>query len=132
MNSIKHIIFKLPEYYFILLVLLVGFTPPFSFNPISIAVSILLVLQIVFKYKLSGLILSILLVVVNAFMLVAVISEFKEFASFTDDAYKLLFVGSSLWCLNMLFAGVMIYKYSFLNQPINLSNASHLESQTGV
>jgi len=69
-------------------------------------------LQIVFKNKISGLILGFSLILVNMFMLFALISEFKEFSAFDQSALQLLFGGLFIWALNMLLAVVMIFKYA--------------------
>ena len=112
MKKAKQILIKFPEYYLIVLVILGGYTPPFVFNPIFIGLAAILILQIVFKNKISGLLIASIFLLTNLYMLGALISEFNEFHEFNNSAKQLLFVGLSLWSLNMLSSGVMIYKYS--------------------
>lgn len=46
-------------------------------------------------------------------MLLALMSEFNEFTSFSPEARNLLLVGISLLFLNIVAIGIMIYKYSY-------------------
>ncbi len=121
----KQFLIKFPEYYLLVLVILSGYTPPFSFNPISIVLAAILILQIIFKNKISGLFIAGIFLLINLYMLAALISEFNEFPEFNMDAKQLLFVGLSLWSLNMFSSIVMIYKYA---KADNLNN-SQIEYQ---
>ncbi len=112
MKKAKQILIKLPEYYFIVIAILAGYTPPFSFNPIFVGLAFILILQIVFKNKISGILLGSAFLLMNLYMLGALFSEFIEFTEFNNKAKQLLFVGLSLWIWNMLLSVTMIYKYS--------------------
>ncbi len=114
MEKIKLILPKLTEYYLIVLVLLSGYTPPFLFNPLSIGIAAVLILQIIFKNKITGLLIAGLFAVINLYMTFALISELSEFTSFSIKARNLLLGGLSLIILNFVVAGIMIYKYSYL------------------
>ncbi|MGV6830100.1 MAG: hypothetical protein ACWA5P_00880 [bacterium] len=107
---------KIPEYYFILLVLLVGFKTPFSFNPFALLFAILLGLQIYFKFKTTGLLLGVFFLFINLYFLGALLSEYAEYIS---GGSKLLWVGVPIWVLNMTMAIVMIYKYVQLPNSIS-------------
>ena len=52
-----------------------------------------------------------LFLLANLYFIGALISEFNEFAEFTTNAKQLIFVGLSIWTLNMVIAITMIYKY---------------------
>ncbi|HKL04059.1 MAG TPA: hypothetical protein VJ911_10295 [Cryomorphaceae bacterium] len=112
MKKAKQLLIVVPEYYLIILVLLAGYTPPFSINPLCIGVAIIPMLQIVFKHKVSGILLGSIFFMVNLFFLGALISELLEFTSFTSNAIQLLVGGLSLWVLNLISSISMIYKYS--------------------
>ena len=116
----KKIIIRFPEYYLALLIILSGFTPPFSFHPLIVAMVCIPILQIVFKNKVSGLIIAALFLFVNLFMLGALISETSEFVKFTSDTRKLLLGGLSIWSFNMFAVGVMFYKYMKADQEKTL------------
>ncbi len=116
----KTILFKLPEYYLIIIAFLTGYTPPFYINPIFAVIIFLLILQIIFKHRISGLIIGALFFFVNLYFLGALLSEFYEFTEFNSSAKKLLFVGLSIWVSNLVFSGGMFYKYAVddsKNQP---------------
>jgi hypothetical protein len=111
MKKIKQILMKFPEYYLIVLIILAGYTPPFTFNPMFVGLACIPILQIIFKNKISGLIIAILFLLANLFMLGALISELREFTEFNNSAKQLLVGGLSLWCFNMFAFSVMLYKY---------------------
>lgn len=120
---------KFPEYYLLVLVLLAGFTPPFSFNPLSLVIAGIVILQIIYKNKISGLFIAGLFLIINLFMLGALISEFTEFSSFDSSAKQLLVGGLAIWCLNSCAIGIMIYKYVTLDG--SSSSSLNYNSQKG-
>ena len=103
---------KLPEYYLIILAFLSGYTPPFSINPVAIGVVAIVILQVAFKNKISGLIISSIFLLVNLFMTGALFSELNEFQTFNADAKKLLFGGLLILGFNLLMSIMMISKYA--------------------
>lgn len=111
MKNINRILAILPECYLIILVFLYGYTPPISINPIAIGLLLILILQMIFKNRVAGIIIATLLILVNLFMLFAGIAEFNEFSTFNDGAKQLLFVGLSLFIVNLAASAVMIVKY---------------------
>ena len=52
-------------------------------------------------------------------MLMALMSEFNEFPTFNFEAKKLLFVGLTYFILTIVVSGIMIYKYSTLENKQN-------------
>jgi putative effector of murein hydrolase LrgA (UPF0299 family) len=107
----KNLLLKLPEFYFLVLIFLAGYTSAFSIAPFYIVLMIVLILQIIFKNKVSGLLIGGLIFFCNLFFLVALLSEFKEFTEFDIEAQKLLFVGFSVWIVNIIASGTMMYRY---------------------
>ncbi len=128
MKKVKQILMKFPEYYLVVLTILVGYTPPFGFSLISIGLAAVLIFQIVFKNKISGLLIASIFLLINLYMLGALISEFNEFPEFNNSAKQLLFVGLSLWSLNILSSGVMIYKYS-KTESVNNSQIEYKQQE---
>jgi len=108
----KSLFFKLPEYYFIVLAILAGYSPPFYINPIFIGFIVILILQIIFKNRILGLTLGILFFLINLYFLGALLSEFNEFTEFNSSAQQLLFVGLTIWIVNCMVSITMIYKYA--------------------
>lgn len=91
MKNLKQILLSFPEYYFVVLALLSGYTPPFYINPIFIGIALILILQIIFKNKIVG---------------IAI-------------AAQLLFVGLALFIFNIFTWGVMIYKLQLKGEKPN-------------
>ncbi len=121
----KKLIYTLPEYYFLILVVLAGYSPPYYVNPIFIGIAFILVLQIIFKNKISGIIIAMLFFLANLYFLGAVLSEFNEFEVFNSKAQKLLLVGLSIWVTNLLFSIIMILTYA--TNMFNRNSKSTLE-----
>ncbi|WP_157514543.1 hypothetical protein [Mangrovimonas sp. TPBH4] len=113
MNQLKFLLQEFPEYYLTILVLLAGFTPPISIHPFSSLLAILLILQIVFKNKLSGLLITTVFVIMSMFMFLSLLSELSEFTIPSTNAAKLLLVGLPLSVLNILAVVIMVKKYAF-------------------
>jgi len=116
----KKLFFKLPEYYLIILAVLAGYAPPLYINPIFIGIVVILILQIIFKNRISGILLGLLFFVINLFFLGALLSEFNEFNEFNNSAKQLLLVGLTIWIVNIILSMTMIYKYSNHNFKKNL------------
>lgn len=125
MKKFKQLLIQFPEYYLIVLVILATYKPPFFINPIVIVFVAILVLQIVYKNKISGLIIAGLFIAVNLFMLLALISEFSEFPIVNVEALQLLFVGLSLIILNLGSSAIMIFKYLLKEETV--SNPMHMD-----
>lgn len=107
----KKIVFKLPEYYLIVFVILAGYMPPFYINPICVGIVGVLIFQIIFKNRILGILLGIIFFLVNLYFLGALLSEFNEFKEFNNSAKELLFVGLTIWIVNIILSLTMIYKY---------------------
>ncbi len=105
------IVFKLPEYYLIVFVILAGYMPPFYINPICVGIVGVLIFQIIFKNRILGILLGIIFFLVNLYFLGALLSEFNEFKEFNNSAKELLFVGLTIWIVNIILSLTMIYKY---------------------
>jgi hypothetical protein len=101
----------LPEYYVLILCLLAAYTPPFSFNPIFIALGALIVLQIIFKKRGTGLILGLSFLGMNFLFLLALLSELAEMSSIPMNSSAMAWGGFSLLFLNFAVAAILIYKY---------------------
>lgn len=112
MKRVPSFLFKVPEYYLILIIFLAGYTPPMTIQPMYILIIGVLILQILCKHRVLGRLIGGLFFICNLLFLGALLSEFSEFSSFDTDAKSLLFVGLSIWLVNLLLAVTMIYKYT--------------------
>ena len=111
MRNFKRILLRFPEYYLIVLTFLAGYKPPFFINPIAIGLIVILILQIIYKNKITGIVIAGFFTVINVYMLLALISEFSEFATLNADALQLLVGGLLLIVLNLFVSAVMIFNY---------------------
>ena len=93
MKDLKKITLQLPEYILLAAVVFYWFSAGVVVKYVAITLVIGLILQIVFKFRLLGIVLPSLLMLTSFYMLLALISEFNEFPTFNYEAKKLLFVG---------------------------------------
>ena len=112
MKNLKTFLLVFPEYYLIILVFLSGYTPPLIVNPISIVVILLIALQIFLRNGITGVILATVFLMVNIYMLLALLSEFSEFPIINSEALKLLGFGLFLFAMNLSASGLMVFKYT--------------------
>lgn len=101
---------KFPEYFLMFAVAFYWFSSALVFNPVAITLMSLLVLQLFLKSRLIGLFISGVLTFGSCLMLLALISEFREFPSFSSGAQELLFVGLSLFLGTLFIAGLLLFK----------------------
>ncbi|WP_417592112.1 hypothetical protein [Owenweeksia hongkongensis] len=111
MNKLKQIALQIPEYLLIASVIFYWGSAGWGLNPIAISLLLILVLQIIFKNRIVGLLIPGILILTCLYMLLALMSEFREFPSFNQEAQVFLFVGLSYFISTMLVSGLMIYKY---------------------
>ncbi len=118
------IIKNITESYLIVSVLFYWFFTATVVNPIAIGLLIILGLQLVFQKIGSGIAIASLFLVLNLFMVLALLSELGEFTEFTTNFYQLLIVGSLYLGLNIWVSSRMILKYT------RQHNSSSLENKT--
>ena len=113
MPRLKKLTFYLPEYLLLCSVFFYWIATENLVNPIAIALALFLILQIIFRSRIVGLTLASVLVLLSLYMLLALISEEREFPSFNEDAQVLFGVGT-LWVFGTLaISCMMIYTYFF-------------------
>ena len=108
----KNILLKIPEYYFVGLLIITGLFPSIFVNFFFIGLIGILILQIIFKNRITGILLGALIFLINLYFLGALLSEFHEFMEFNKSAKKLLFMGLSIWSVNLVASMTMIYRYA--------------------
>ena len=123
MKRVKTFVLQLPEYLLIAAVLFYWFSTGLAVNYIAIGLIIVLILQIIFKNRIVGIIIPSILVMISLYMLLALMSEFNEFPTFSSDAKELLVVGLSYFISTIIVSGIMIYKYAIFEE-LNANNIS--------
>jgi len=111
---------RIPEYYLIVLLFSAAYTPPFSINPFAIPLLAVLFFQLIYRNKIAGQILAGLLSVCSVYFLLALISEFSEFAVFNITAQKFLFFGLAIFLVNLMMAVAMFFRYSRTFPKLNI------------
>jgi len=115
MKSFKKIILRLPEYLLIGAVLFYWMSAGLVVNYIAIGLIIAIILQMIFKNKVVGIAIPLLLILTCLYMLLALISEVSEFPSFNSEAQTLLFTGLAYFFTTMFVSAIMIYKYAIVS-----------------
>ena len=121
MKQIKQLLIGFPEYYLLILTIMAGYKFPFTFEPIVLGFTIIPLFQIITKHKISGLIIAFLFLLLNFYLLGALLSELHEFSAFNSKAKQLLIGGLTFWFLNIFISSLMIYKYTRPSKDIPLS-----------
>ena len=80
-------------------------------NPFAIGLLAILIYQIVSKKATLGLVISTVVIVLNLFMVLALISELSEFEVINQNYKNLIMFGSLYLGLNLIMAGFMFFKY---------------------
>ncbi|MEY8848430.1 hypothetical protein AB9K26_06430 [Psychroserpens sp. XS_ASV72] len=114
MKHFKTILLAIPEYVLILSVLFYWFSAGLTINYIAIALLAILIYQIIFKNKVIGIIIPIVLILTCLYMLLALFSEVREFPTLNSEATTLLIVGLLYFLTTMFIAVVMLFKYAII------------------
>tara|TARA_R100001369_G_scaffold31497_1_gene55892 strand:- start:108 stop:458 length:351 start_codon:yes stop_codon:yes gene_type:complete len=80
-------------------------------NPIAIGLLAILIYQIISKKPTLGLIISAVVITLNLFMVLALISELSEFDVVNQNYKNLIIFGSLYLGLNVFLASLMFFKY---------------------
>lgn len=110
----KKIVLLLPELIILILSclwLIDNYRVSAIINYYSLSVAIVMVLQLVFKFKIVGLSMAIIIALFSLYMVLAVVSEFNDFPQVNFEALKLLVVGIYFCFLGFIAATIMAYKY---------------------
>ncbi len=105
-----HLIKKnLPEYYLILATLYYWFLTATLFNPVALVLLSLLAFQLLFQKAISGTLISSVVILVNLYLIFAMLSELSETTPQQSAFWKVLVFGCIFLGLN-LFAGFSMFR----------------------
>jgi|26BtaG_2_1085354.scaffolds.fasta_scaffold08032_2 hypothetical protein len=107
----KDILFLSPEIYLIFATIYYWILSPNLFNPIAVVLLAILTYQIIYKNSSIGLVISSLFLVLNLYLVLALISELHEFTEVNDGFIKLILIGSIFLGLNIIVSIIMLIKY---------------------
>ncbi|MBA5792620.1 hypothetical protein H1R17_01120 [Flavobacterium sp. xlx-214] len=99
---------KYAEYLLVLTIIFYWYFTSNLFNPIAIGLLVVMALQIIFKNKVSGIMIPLLFILLSLYMLLALLSELREFSAFNADAKTmlisgLLYLGFTIMCATGMF-----------------------------
>ncbi len=101
----------LPETYLIAATLFYWMSAAIVVNWFAIGLLSLLIFLIVTKNKVLGITIASIWILINLYMVLALISELSEFPEFNNAAFELLGVGSLFLGLNLIFSVILLVKY---------------------
>ncbi len=116
MTNLKKHLKQLPEYILIAYTIFYWLSAGIIVNPIAIVLIGILTLQIIFQNRITGILIPTIIIFVCFYMLLALISEVKEFPTFSSDAQQLLFIGLLFFILTMIISVVMLVKYASMEK----------------
>lgn len=106
---LKKIVKNLPELYLIVAVLFYWQSTANLFNPIAIVLLVVLIFQLVFKKQYLGITIATIFIIANLYLILALVSELREFKEITYDFLLLITVGILFIVLNLI-AGTALFK----------------------
>lgn len=110
LSSMKNLYANLPEFYFLAVIFLLGYKPPFGLSTLTMILMAIVFVLIIFKNKVVWSIIAGLFIIVNLYMIGALISEFSEFPSFVTGAQQLILAGTVIIFVNIAMGGVLLIK----------------------
>lgn len=112
MKNLKALRPWISELYLILSVTYYWIMTGTLFNPIAIALLLILVSLVVFKNNALGFSIGMILLLLNLYMILAMISELNEFETFNRKFYELLIFGTAYLGLNITVSVSMLLKWT--------------------
>lgn len=128
MERIKLLQKWIPELYLIASVIFYWVSTANLVNPIALFLLAVLAMLFIWKNEILGIVISFLFLGLSLFMVLALISELSEFATFNQNAKAMLFVGVTWLGLNILLSIIMMIKWA---KQASLSKATiNIEATT--
>lgn len=118
--NIKTTINKYPEFFLIPAILFYWMSAAIVYNPFAIGLLSFLLAIHLFSLKIVGRIFSVVFIILNLYMILAMLSELSEFPVFNMKAFYLLSVGSFFIGYNIFFGVKVFIKHSLENTNMQL------------
>lgn len=83
-----------------------------AINWLAIAILAILLYLIMTQNRVLGIVLPTLLIIINLYLILALLSEFHEFSEFNNDTKKLVLGGSLFIGFNIFISSTMLLKYA--------------------
>ncbi len=82
-------------------------------NYYALSAAVVMMLQMVFKFKLVGVVMTLIITLFSFYIFLAVLSEFNDYPVVHFEALKLLVIGLYFCFLGFMAAAIMAHKYLF-------------------
>jgi len=117
MKSLKTYFKFIPELYFILSSVYYWIMTGTLWNPFALILLALLATLLIFKKKGLGISLSVLFIIANLYMFLALLSEYREFHEPSQASHNLILFGSIYLGLNLIMSFALLMKYALMQTP---------------
>ncbi|MCA0132316.1 hypothetical protein [Winogradskyella alexanderae] len=107
----KTLLQLLPELYLVVATIYYWILTANLFNPFAIIFLALLTYQLFYKKSVSGIVIASVLIFVNLYLVLALLSELSEFTKPNDNYTQLIIYGSLFIGLNLIAGSFMLWKY---------------------
>lgn len=111
MNILQKVKPIIPELFLIASVLYYWVLTSNLLNPFALGLLAILVYQIINKKSTLGLVISLVIILLTLFMVLALISELSEFEVINQNFKNLIIAGSLYLGVTLIMAGFMFFKY---------------------
>jgi len=107
----KKFLFLTPELYLICASLYYWMLTSSLFNPIAMLLLAILTFQLIYKKPGTGLVIASLFLLLNLYMVLALVSELSKFIEVNNEFVQVLLLGGVYLGLNLIFSSIMLFKY---------------------
>ena len=80
-------------------------------NPLALVLLALFTFQIISKNTISGILIASVIILLNLYLILALLSELSEFETANSNFKRLLIGGTLFVIVNLTIGGLMLYKY---------------------
>lgn len=124
--NLKKLLLYLPEFLFLDATIIYWFAEGLVFNPLAIILFVIMLQQLLFRARVSGLIISSAGLLIGLYLLLALFSELSEFATFNSQAQELLAGGLAL-CLSLITLSTFMFK-KYLSSDFSSENLKAIKA----
>ena len=111
LKYIKPLFYWMPELYLVLATLLYWASTGTLLNPVAFVLLILLTSQLIFNKKGMGIFLGSLLIILNLYLFLALLSDLINISVFTLSVKHFFFIGAGFLTINLIMAVKLLLKH---------------------
>src|SRR5690606_1407147 len=111
MKTLKKVALEISEYYLLSLVRIFAFSGGANSVFIALGLAAVILLQLIFKSRVSGIIIACVFILINLYMQPTVTSQFRHFEVINPEEQDLMAVGFLQLVFKSSVAGMILFKY---------------------